>query len=403
MPYAARLAWASRAGTDRRMRILHVVRGLANSSGTTHIVGPLAEAQARLGHKVDVLFVDKPHAPAVVPDPALVRSHAFPMSVPTEHLGWSRPFAKAIGGAVSNADVVHVHAIWNYPTFCAMRAAHRARVPYVVAPQGSLESWALGRSRYLKAIYAAVAEKPYFDRAASMQALTEVEAAQCRAFGIRAPIRILPNGVDLEALDREVPPVSLRHELSLPAGSTLLLFLGRLFPKKGLDLLIPAFARLASTEPSVHLVIAGDDGATGYGDTVARMIADSGVSHRLHMLGEVQASRKVGVLRNADAFALPSYSEGLPVAVLEAMACGRPVVVTPHCNLPEIEAAEAGWVAEASVEAVLHGLRQAVASADERRRRGANGRRLVERRFTWTRIADDSVTLYTEGMSPTTH
>lgn len=385
------------------MRILHVVRGLANSSGTTHIVGPLAEAQARLGHRVDVFFVEKPHAPAVVPDPDLVSSHAFPMSVPTEHLGWSRPFAKAIAAAVSKADVVHVHAIWNYPTFCTMRAAHRAKVPYVVAPQGSLESWALGRSRYLKAVYAAVAEKPYFDRAASMQALTEVEAAQCKAFGIRAPVRILPNGVNLEVLDRAMAPSGLRRELSLTTGATVLLFLGRLFPKKGLDLLFPAFARLASTEPGVHLVVAGDDGGTGYRDTVLRMIADSGVSDRVHMLGEVQGMRKVGVLRSADVFMLPSYSEGLPVAVLEAMACERPVVVTPHCNLPEIQAAEAGWVTEASVEGVLQGLRQAVASADERRRRGANGRRLVEQRFTWPRIAVDSVALYTAGMSPPTH
>ena len=95
-----------------------------------------------------------------------------------------------------------MHAIWNFPTWWTMREAHRAKVPYVVAPQGSLEGWALGRSRYAKALYAALAEKPYFDRAASMQALTETEAGQCRQFGIQAPIEILPNGVDLAGVDR---------------------------------------------------------------------------------------------------------------------------------------------------------------------------------------------------------
>jgi glycosyltransferase involved in cell wall biosynthesis len=315
------------------------------------------------------------------------------MTVPTEHVGWSRAFASAVTSAVRHADAVHVHAIWNFPTLWAMRSAHRAGVPYAVAPQGSLETWALGRSHRLKAMYAAVAEKPYFDRAAWMQALTETEAAQCRAFGIKAPIRILPNGVDAEAIDAcaEVP---LRHELGVPADAVILLFLGRLFPKKGLDLLIPAFGKVASADPTVHLVIAGGDAGTGYSSTVGRMVAECGAANRVHLIGEVQGARKFGVMRGADVFALSSYSEGLPVAVLEAMACRRPVVITPHCNLPDATRSMAGWVVDASIEGVAAGLREALASGDLRAERGRNGRRLVEARYTWRCIASDSIDLY---------
>jgi glycosyltransferase involved in cell wall biosynthesis len=376
------------------VRILHVIRGLANSSGTTHIVGPLAEAQARQGHAVRVFFVDKPGRAPVLPDPSLVESRGFAMTMPTEHIGWSWSFARALPGAVRDADVVHVHAIWNFPTWCAMHVAFRVGVPYVVAPQGSLEDWALCRSRRLKVLYARVAEKPYFDRAAAVQALSATEAAQCRLFGIKAPVEILPNGVNLTALDRDPSRADLRAELSLPADSLLLLFLGRLFPKKGLDLLIPAFGRLAAKHPDVFLLIAGDDAGSGYLSTVDQLTLAHGAGDRIRFLGEVRGHRKFDILRGADAFVLPSYSEGLPVAVLEAMACGRPVVVTRNCNVPDVEDRQCGWLVDASIESLLDGLTEVSASREERQRRGENGRRLVAEKYTWDRIARESVRLY---------
>ena len=182
----------------------------------------------------------------VRPDPSLVESQGFPMTRAAAAFGWSRAFARDSTAAVRNTDMVHVHAIWNFPTWYAMRESHRAGVPYVVAPQGSLEDWALNRSRHLKALYASVAEKPYFDRAVAMQALTDAEASQCRRFGIKAPVMILPNGVDLSAIDRQEGCSRSSRVNSRCLNSVLFLFLGRVFPKKGLDLLIPAFARLTA-------------------------------------------------------------------------------------------------------------------------------------------------------------
>jgi glycosyltransferase involved in cell wall biosynthesis len=383
------------------LNILHVIRGLANSSGTTHIVGPLAEAQARQGHSVKVLFVDKPGCPPIVPDPSLVESQGFPMTVPTEHVGWSWPFARALPSAVRDADVVHIHAIWNFPTWWAMREARRAGVPYFVAPQGSLEDWALGRSRRLKALYASVAEKPYFDRAAAMQALTATEAAQCRKFGIKAPVTILPNGVDLATVDRQLQRPDLRMELSLPADSVLFLFIGRLFPKKGLDLLIPAFGKLAATRADVFLIVAGHDSGSGYRAEVAQLALTHGVAPRTRFLGEVCGDRKFAILRGADVFVLSSHSEGLPVAVLEAMACRCPVVITRNCNVPEVKDRDAGWLVEANIDSVFSGLSEASASPVECRRRGENARSLVEANFTWDRIALESIRFYRSHQSRT--
>jgi glycosyltransferase involved in cell wall biosynthesis len=376
------------------MKILHVIRGLANSSGTTHIVGPLAEAQAKLGQQVSVYFVDKPGEAAVVPDPVLVDSRCFPMTVRSRHYGWSRPFRAALRQQTRSFDVVHIHAIWNYPTWSAMREALRAGVPYLVAPQGSLEDWALGRSRYLKGLYAALFEKPLFDRAAGIQALTAAEAEQCRAYGIKSPAMILANGVDLPRIDASGQPADLRAEFGLPQDERLLLFLGRLFPKKGLDILIAALGQLIGTRDDITLLIAGHDAGTGYEHEVRTMLAACGVVHKARFLGELHGDRKFQVLRGVDAFALTSYSEGLPIAVLEAMAAARPVIVTPGCNIPEVKEHAAGWICEPDAPACAQTLQQAFEHEQELRRRGQNARRLIEQRFTWDRIAQSSLEIY---------
>jgi glycosyltransferase involved in cell wall biosynthesis len=383
------------------LRILHVVRGLANSSGTTHIVGPLAEAQARLGHDVKVYFVAKLDQQPVVPDRTLVESHGFPMSVRTQHVGWSRAFARGFRAAVTSVDIVHIHAIWNFPTWYAMRQSHHAGVPYVVAPQGSLEEWALRRSRRMKQIYAAVVEKPYFDRAAAIHALTEAEAAQCQQFGIRAPVMILPNGVDLTAIDRHTGVADLRADFSLPSNAIVFLFLSRVFPKKGLDVLIPAFAELAMARPDVYLFIAGDDAGSGYRSEIERLATRLDMTRRIHFLGELSGLRKFQILRGADVFVLPSYSEGLPIAALEAMACRRPVILTRNCNLGDIETHDAGWLVQPEIDSLGDALRRACASDLERRRRGDNGRTLVADRYTWNRIAEESIRSY--QLTPRVH
>src|SRR5690606_5898095 len=142
------------------LRILHVVRGLANSSGTTHIVVPLAEEQARLGHCVHVFHVRKGERLLVEPDRDLVQTSCFRASVRSEHVGFSINLARAIDRQIREVDVVHIHAVWNFPTWYTMRAARREAVPYMVAPQGSLDPWAFGHGHWVRRLHARWLEKP---------------------------------------------------------------------------------------------------------------------------------------------------------------------------------------------------------------------------------------------------
>jgi len=374
------------------LRVLHVVRGLANSSGTTHIVLPLSEEQARQGARVCVMYVEKPPQPSVEPDPSLVESRCFGQTLPLDNPGISLDFARAIDRRIAEFDVVHVHAVWNFPTWWTMRAARRAGVPYMVAPQGSFEPWALGQNRWGKRVYGGLTEIPLLRRATWLQALTTAEAAQFRRTGLEAPSVIVPNGIDPRMFDRPAPPLAQRF--GLPEGARTLLFLSRLHPKKGLDVLAEAFARLVATRPEVTLVVAGHDAGSGYGDEFRSMIARHGIEARCRLLGEVKGADKFEILLGADAFVLPSRSEGLPVAAIEAMGAGLPVVITPGCNLPEVAEEGAGLVVPLEPEALAGALEEVFANPARAREMGMRGRRLVRERFAWEVIARQLLGIY---------
>ena len=378
------------------MKILHIIRGLANSSGTTHVVGQLSEAQAKLGHNVVICFVDKLGEDPQRPDARLVETRAFSMTLTSHQYGWSRPFHAALQQYIGLFDVVHIHAIWNFPTWCAMRESYHAGVPYIVAPHGSLDSFALRRNRVFKRVYGKLIEKPWFDRASRIHALTDNEATQCRRYGIRVPTEVLPNGLDLTRVDQFAVAADIHTELGLASTERLLLFMGRLDPKKGLDVLVTAFARLLTHQSDITLLIAGHDAGTGYRDEIVRQIVDTGVSSKIRFLGQLDGARKVSVLRAVDLFVLSSYSEGLPVAVLEAMGARLPVIITPACNLPEVRDSKAGWITKPDVNSLFQTLNIAFKMPEELRRRGRRARQLVELRFTWLRIAQDSIRIYRE-------
>jgi poly(glycerol-phosphate) alpha-glucosyltransferase len=240
------------------------------------------------------------------------------------------------------------------------------------------------------------------DRAARIQCLTRREVEQVRARGVRAPCVVIPNGV------------WCRDATARTGGKArALLFLGRLHPKKGLDLLIQAFAGLASEHPDVRLVIAGDDGGSGYGRQVRHMAERTGLPvasgegagqdgrARICFVGEVRGEQKEAWLARSHAFLLASYSEGLPVAVLEAMAHALPVVVTDACNVPEVADAGAGFVVAPDAGRLAEGIARLLTDDALRARCAANARRLVEERFAWPVVVDRLMAVYEQvGMRP---
>lgn len=291
---------------------------------------------------------------------------------------------------VASADVVHGHGLYVGTNFVFGVQARRQHKPLVYHTHGFFEPWILKRSRWKKWLVHRLFEDANFQHVRLWRALTKKEADQIRAQGIEAPIVVVPVGLDLASFNntpcRIEDPIDTPLVPQLDKSHLRALFISRLHPKKGLDLLLPAWALLGKLRRGWELIIAGPDEG-GYAARVDDLIEKLGLSNSVRRVGKVSQETKVKLLQSADLFVLPSYSEGFTSAILEAMAAAVPVVATRECNFPELFAAGGGWECAAQRESIAAALRLALsASETDRRQRGLAGRQLLERDYTWENI-----------------
>lgn len=296
-------------------------------------------------------------------------------------------------GFVRNASVVHTHGLWQGHTRRGTKAARASRVPYLMAAHGHAEPWSLRHKAWKKKLYAALIEGKNLRHAACLHALSRPEIGHLRALAPRSKVCFIPNGVDLAPF--EALPPSNDLEISYPElqGKFVLLFYGRLHRKKGLDLLARAFAEVSKDHGDLHLLLAGnDDGALG---PFLKQSAELGVASKVTALGHVSGETTRRVWSRADAFLLPSYSEGFSMAILEALAARCPVLATTACHFPELAKHHAGIVVEPTAETVTDGLSRLLEmSSQERAEMASRGRSLVETRYTWDRQATRLASVY---------
>jgi poly(glycerol-phosphate) alpha-glucosyltransferase len=303
----------------------------------------------------------------------------------------------------SSADLVHSHALWRYNSILLTRWAQRRSRPYVISLQGLLEPWALRNSGWKKKLALLLYERRCLAGAACLQVTAAAEIPSLRELGLRQPVCIIPNGVDLPALDPPPPA-------GAPAPSRrTLLFLGRLHPKKGLPNLLEAWAAEKSRGGPIAewtLEIAGWNQG-GHEEKLQQLASRLGLAWRdarqdatendaaVIFAGPQFGPARDAAYRRCDAFILPSFSEGVPVAVLEAWSHAKPVLMTPACNLPEGFAARAAWKMEPSAPDIARALSEFFRTPDvERLAAGCRGRQLVEERFTWPKLAAQQARVY---------
>lgn len=288
-------------------------------------------------------------------------------------------------------DVIHIHGLWE--GHCALSGywARRFSKAYVVSPHGMLEPWALRNKWWKKRPYWLLVERGNLRRAACLRALTHAEAEDFHRLRLEAPVVVVPNGVEVPA---DISPTAFYEQYPVLRHRRLILYLGRLHYKKGLDLLCCAWARVCRDVPEAHLVLAGPDFERTRAELEA-LVGRLGIGERVTFTGMLSGSLKWGALAAAEVFVLPSRSEGLPVAVLEAMGAGKPVIVTRQCNLPEVGQAGCGWMIEpegGQLEAALTELLRADGS--QARAMGAKGKQLVESRYNWRHVGRQMANVY---------
>ncbi len=295
----------------------------------------------------------------------------------TSFYTFSGPMTRWLSRHVRDYDVLHIHALFSYPSTAAACVARRAGVPYLIRPLGTLSEWGLAMRRpWLKQCSLGLIESRILRNAAAVHATSEQERQEVLAAcpGCRAVV--IPNPVALLEF-----PAAAAERLTR-AKTRVILFLSRIDPKKGIEILLPAFDRIAASDDDLSLVIAGD-GDRVYVDSIRRMADSLPTRDRITFMGNVDGDRKRQVFADADLFVLPSHSENFGVAVVEAMAHGIPVLISPNVGIHnEVTAALAGRTAACAVEPLALAMREMMESDPESlRSMGSNGRRLALEKY----------------------
>ena len=293
-------------------------------------------------------------------------------------------------------DLVHTHGIWTYLSVAATRWSKSSdgltRRPYIVSTHGMLDPWALHNSRWKKIIAGFAFERWHLENAACIHAINQAEAAAIRAFGLKNPICIIPNGVEACASNaaNRTPPWAAH----LVSDRKVLFYLGRLHPKKGLSILLRGWKKATEHEKGWILVIAGWDQG-GHRRELEQLTRDLKIADSVQFTGPLFGEARDTAYQNADAFILPSLSEGQPLVVLEAWSHARPVIMTPQCNLPEGFEKRAAISMSATVEGVAEALGKLFALEESAlEEMGRRGRDLVIGNFSWSQIASQMFAVY---------
>ena len=303
----------------------------------------------------------------------------------------------ALRRVVPTVDAVNTHLPFIYPTYAGAQMALRAGIPLFYHQHGGFNPGSLRFRSMKKKLYLHLFEKPIMKRSTTLIALTEAERKSYRTLVGDKPCAVIPNGIDITA-ERLHAADRVKQRFGIDPKASLILFMGRFHPQKGVQRLIEAFTLIAGRHRDAVLMIAGSDEWNLMGRW--RELAQSRqFGDRVIFPGMLDGDDKADVLSRADLFALPSLGEGFSMAVLEALASRTAVMLSPGCNFPEAVAAGAGVVVEAEVNAMAAELSRLLGNPEMLRAMGEAARPFVETYYSWDVIADRLVDVYAEGIA----
>ena len=370
------------------------------SGGPPQVMFSTARGLAARGMQVTLAaLVPEGASPATDPDfGALpVTIERFARSGPRV-LGRSRALRRTLVRRIGEFDALHVHGIWEG---CLAEAAAIFRgngKPVFVSAHGMLDPWSLRQSRWRKRLALALTgTRRMLAQATALVFATRDESAQAVHPG-NARHEIVPNGIDLTLLEKAMradPQALLERAPLLREPGRTILYFSRIHPKKGLDLLVEAFCRLAPAHPAARLLVVGIPQDENFRFGLVRRVAAAGLQDRVAFVTDLAGAAAKPALAKATVFVLPSHQEGFSIAILEALGAGVPVLITDRCHFPEVAEWDAGRVVPDTPAGIEKGL-AALLELDsaELAAMGAHGRTAIAAGFTVERIAAQLEALY---------
>lgn len=372
------------------MRIVHVVPQITEeASGPSYSVVRMCQALIDTGADVRLAALDQSSEPSSLP-----YLKTFPWGIGPHRLGFSPTMRRWLAGeaASGRADLIHSHSLWMMPNVYPGQVCRRhTACRLVVSPRGTLSPWALGLNASQKNIFWRLLQGPALRQTSCFHATAESEYEHIRHRGFTQPVCVLPNGID-------VPPLVQVND----ASRRQLLFLGRIHPVKGIEVLLQAWRAVEANFPDWDLHVAGPDsrGHLAAMQTLARQLKLQHVVFR----GPLYGSEKLRAYRDAELFVLPTHSENFGMAVAEALAAGTPAIVTRGAPWGGLHDEGAGWWIDIGVDPLVASLEEALATSPRRlTQMGLAGRDWMIRDFSWQRTGDQLSATYRwliEGGSP---
>jgi glycosyltransferase involved in cell wall biosynthesis len=380
------------------MKILHLISALApRYGGPSKACVEMAIATAKLGHDVSIYTtnIDGPkdlkvplHQPIIKGG---VKIFHFPVQSP-RFWKFSLPLFKKLNKTISNFDLVHIHSLYLFPNLIGGYLCRKYQIPYIIRPHGTLDPFLHKHHRYRKKLIELLFENRNLKNAAAIHYTTEEEMKLAQAWTFSRPGIIVPNGVNIEDYSHLPKQGFFREKFPETLNKKIILFLGRLNFKKGLDLLVTAFINLAKKDKNIHLVFAGPD-CDNLGIKLKQQIKNNelevdGNKKRVTFTGLLGGKIKLAALNDSDIFVLPSYTENFGISVVEAMACKKPVIISDKVNIwREVKKDKAGLIGPCDARWFEKNIKFLLMDYEKQLIFGKNGLKSAKKRYTWTNIA----------------
>ncbi|MEA5496571.1 hormogonium polysaccharide biosynthesis glycosyltransferase HpsP [Limnoraphis robusta] len=377
------------------MRILQIVPSIALVyGGPSQMVRGLSAALATQGVDVTILTTDSNgdigQPPLDVPLNQPVRENGYTVRYfrcsPFRRYKFSLNLLNWLWQHASEFDLAHIHALFSPVSSGAATVARMRNLPYILRPLGTLDPADLQKKKQLKKIYVALLEQGNIAGSAALHFTSQLEAEVSERFGVSTRDLVIPLGVN--------PPLYEKNTES--NNPPVILFMSRIEPKKGLNLLIPALERVLAAGHRFQFVLAGSNPQDpAYEAQIQTQIQQSSLAEYTTITGFVTGEEKARLLQTADLFVLPSYYENFGIAVAEAMVAGIPVVISDGVQIWEqVKQAEAGWVSECEELEIATLIGSALQNQQERQRRGRNAKQFALQQYSWDAIAQQTILAY---------
>ncbi|MEZ4733815.1 MAG: glycosyltransferase [Caldilineaceae bacterium] len=378
-------------------RVVHVATWIGRySGGVGPVVANLAREQSQIGVTATIWSLDDRNSfSQAMSDHDLQNvivkryNSAGPM-----RLGFSWGLCQAATNNSEQFDLLHQHGVWTAISVCTNFFRASTKKPVIIAPHGSLEPVALKRSSLKKMVSSLAYETKNLHNASCLHALSAKEVNDFRAYGLKNPIAVIPNGISKVWLTSKGSRTSALEKFRLSPNRRIMLFLSRVHPKKGLVLLIKAMAAIRSHLQDWLLVIAGSD-ESGHRAEIESLVQKLNLGNYVCFIGPVFGQDKRDIFAACDIFVLPTFSEGAPVVVLEALGAGVPVLTTHGTPWEDLQKQACGWWVPVNENSIANALVEAVNySPDKLQLMGQRGHKLVSNKYTWESLALKTQSVY---------